>query len=342
MKEKILSDIQIPLRESDKSTQEINSEILEALKEEYDHIEIPSELENIVKASIEKSKMQRQILKSVNTQNLKTNGYDMKKEHKKMKKTMRNTVATAAAAAILFTGAVNVSPSFAQSMMKVPVLGGIVSVINFSQYRYNKDTYNANLDAPIIDGLSDENLQKTLNSKYLKDNKKLFTEFEKDVAAMEDFAQGGHLGVDTGYEIKTNNDEILSIGRYVVNTVGSSSTTFTYDTIDKKNEIVITLPSLFKDQSYVEAISKNIIQQMTAQMKADQEKSYWIKGNGELSQDEGFEKIKPDQQFYINEDGKLVISFDKYEVAAGYMGVLEFEIPTDVIQNILVSNSYIK
>lgn len=37
-----------------------------------------------------------------------------------------------------------------------------------------------------------------------------------------------------------------------------------------------------------------------------------------------------------------MISFDEYEVGPGYMGVQEFEIPTEVIQDILVSNKYIK
>lgn len=36
-----------------------------------------------------------------------------------------------------------------------------------------------------------------------------------------------------------------------------------------------------------------------------------------------------------------MISFDKYEVAPGYMGVVEFEIPTDVLQEDLVSMKYI-
>jgi len=56
---------------------------------------------------------------------------------------------------------------------------------------------------------------------------------------------------------------------------------------------------------------------------------------------EDFKAITAKQQFYISDKGKLVISFDKYEVAPGYMGVVEFEIPTEVLQNILVSNKYI-
>lgn len=39
--------------------------------------------------------------------------------------------------------------------------------------------------------------------------------------------------------------------------------------------------------------------------------------------------------FYINESGKLVLVFDEYEVAHGYMGVVSFEIPTEVVASIV-------
>jgi len=57
---------------------------------------------------------------------------------------------------------------------------------------------------------------------------------------------------------ETDTDRILSIGRYVLTVAGSSSTVFKYDTVDKKEGILITLPSLFKDNSYIEIISENI------------------------------------------------------------------------------------
>ncbi len=328
MKDKIINDVRPPMGDE---YVDIDYEIIENMKTEYEAIEIPEDLEVIVKNAIEKS----------NAVQTSTKNKRHTKESK-MKKSTKSAIAGVAAAAVIFTGGVNLSPSFADSMMQVPGLGSLVRVITFNQYNYDKETYNANLDTPIIEGLNDEQLQKSLNSKYLEENKKLFEQFEKDVAEMEKFADGGHLGVDSGYEIKTNNDEILSIGRWVVNTVGSSSTIMHYDTIDKKSQIVITLPSLFKDDSYINAISENIISQMKAKMEEDENKSYWVKGMDELMEDEGFEKITKDQQFYINEKGKLVISFDKYEVAPGYMGIVEFEIPTEVLKDTLVSNSYVK
>lgn len=328
MKDKIINDVRPPMGDE---YVDIDYEIIENMKTEYEAIEIPEDLEAIVKNAIEKS----------NTVQISTKNKRHTKENK-MKKSTKSVIASAAAAVIVFTGGVNLSPSFAESMMQVPVLGSIVKVINFNQYKYDKETYNANIDTPIIEGLNDEKLQKSLNSKYLEENKKLFEQFEKDVAEMEKFEDGGHLGVDSGYEIKTNNDDILSIGRWVVNTVGSSSTIMHYDTIDKKSQIVITLPSLFKDDSYMDVISKNIIEQMKSQMKSDENNVYWVKGMDKEMGDEGFEKITKDQQFYINQNGKLVISFDKYEVAPGYMGVVEFEIPTEVLKDVLVGNSYIK
>ena len=42
--------------------------------------------------------------------------------------------------------------------------------------------------------------------------------------------------------------------------------------------------------------------------------------------DMGFNGIKDNQKFYINKDGKVVIVFDKYEIAPGYMGQQEFVI----------------
>ena len=48
-----------------------------------------------------------------------------------------------------------------------------------------------------------------------------------------------------------------------------------------------------------------------------------------------FKGITDDANFYFNEKNNLVFVFDKYEVAPGYMGVCEFEIPSDVTKDIL-------
>lgn len=285
-------------------------------------VPIPVELDFIVKKSLEDN--------GVKITNSKANF-----------KGIKIAAASIVAATALFTVGVNSSPVFAASLSNVPVVGSIVKILTFREYTVNEDSYNADIKVPSIQGLENKDLENSLNDKYLTENKKLYEEFMADMEDMKSNGDG-HLGVNSGYVVKTDNDKLLSIGRYVVNTVGSSSTTMKYDTIDKDSEILITLPSLFKNDSYVNIISENIKKQMIEQNKADKNKFYWVEGIEKDMNMELFEKISKDQNFYINSEGKLVISFDKYEVAPGYMGVVEFVIPTEILSDSLVSNDYIK
>ncbi|WP_155594022.1 RsiV family protein [Lysinibacillus cavernae] len=291
---------------------------LQELEKQYMEVPIPKELDFVVESTLKQGRK------------------------KKRNRTPQWLLGTAAAA-MLFTASLNVSPAMARTLSEIPVVGSVVKVLTWTEYEVAEDTYDANIKVPSIENLENQDLANALNEKYRAKGKALYDEFIAEVGDLK--AQGGgHLGVDSGFEIKTDNDQILSIGRYVVNTVGSSSTVMEYDTIDKENEILITLPMLFKDQHYIEAISENIKEQMRTQIaESNGDKSYWVEGSGLADEDlmEGFTTIKSDQQFYISDKGKLVISFDKYEVAPGYMGVVEFEIPTDVLKEDLVSMKYI-
>ncbi|MCH7323932.1 DUF3298 and DUF4163 domain-containing protein [Solibacillus sp. MA9] len=290
---------------------------LKELEKQYNEVPIPKELDFVVEKAL-------------------------KQGTKKRKNRAPQWLLGSAAAAILFTASLNASPAMAQKLSEIPVVGSIVKVLTWTEYEVKEDTYDANIKVPSIENLENKDLANTLNEKYRSEGKALYDAFVSDVEYVKGQG-GGHVGIDSGYEIKTDNDQILSIARYTVNTVGSSSTTMHYDTIDKQNEILITLPMLFKDDSYIKSISENIIEQMREQAASDPDKKYWVIGGGLPDEEviDGFTAIKADQQFYISDKGKLVISFDKYEVAAGYMGIVEFEIPTDVLKNDLVSSEYI-
>ncbi|MCZ8534439.1 DUF3298 and DUF4163 domain-containing protein [Psychrobacillus psychrodurans] len=285
-------------------------------KKQYDDIEIPTELKQVVSKSIQNAK---------------------REQSRKMPSFKKFGIGFVAAAAI-FIASVNMNPALAQSLSTVPILGSIVQVISIQEITIDEDTYNADLKVPNVTGLTNKELENSLNEKYIAENKELYESFQKEMEALKEVG-GGHLGVVSTYEVVTDTDEILSISRYEANIVGSSSTTMRTDTIDKKNEVLITLPSLFKDdQGYIETISTYIKGEMTKQMAEDEMNMYWIASEEEI----GFESIRPDQTFSITADHKLTISFDKYEVAPGYMGVITFEIPTDVIKDELISDYYIK
>ena len=295
---------------------------LQKLKKEYNEIPIPDELDFVVKKALRDSGV-----------------YNTKA--KIIYKKLGSAAASLAIATGILTVGVNSSPTFAYELSKIPVVKSIVKVLTFKEYNINEDKYKANIKVPSIEGLKNKDLEDSLNEKYISENKKLYEDFIAEMEGLKEI-DDGHLGIESGYVVKTDNENILSIGRYVVNTVGTSSTTFEYDTIDKKNEILITLPSLFKDNKYIEIISENIKEQMREEMNSDSKKVYWIvdeNGNGNM---DIFKEIDENQNFYINDKSELVISFNKYEVAPGYMGIVEFIIPTDILSNILVSNEYIK
>lgn len=285
-------------------------------RNEYENIEIPDELEFLVRTTI-------------------------KEQEKKMKRKniINKSVIAAAVAGVVFVGSINLSSEISYALSEVPVLGSIVRVLTFKTFELKDNNFDAELKTPAIEGL-DSKLEAMLNEKYLDENQKLYDDFMKEIDELKKAdMEEAHMGIASGYEVKTDTDKLLVIGRYVVNTAGSSSTTIKYDTIDKQNKLLITLPSLFKDEAYIDIISENIKAQMKEQMK-DENNVYWLED--EMMGDENFSKIDKNQSFYITKDNQLVIAFDKYEVAPGYMGNPEFIIPSELLKDALVSEEYIK
>ena len=74
------------------------------------------------------------------------------------------------------------------------------------------------------------------------------------------------------------------------------------------------------------ALSDEVRRQMEEQMAENPEVSYFP---------EEFTAIDPDQNFYWAADGSLVLVFDEYTIAPGFMGMPEFTIPADVYENLL-------
>ena len=97
---------------------------------------------------------------------------------------------------------------------------------------------------------------------------------------------------------------------------------------------MLALSDLFVEGSdYIGAISGDILRQMEEQVAAG-EGDYFIPG-GIWSEEECFQAIDADQNFYLDESGSLVIVFDEYEVAPGSMGMPRFVIDEQAISDIL-------
>lgn len=277
---------------------------LKRLKKDYDNIKIPKELDDVVNNALNSNIKNRKYIEKM----------------------------VIAASFLLVVLGINISPAFAQTLSKIPIIGNIIEIITIKNYSIDKNGYKASIDIPKISGLTDKKLEYKLNNDFEKEGKKLYEDFLEEMKELKADKVQGHSLVESWYETLTNNDDLLSIVVYTHYTQGSSNTIRKIYNIDKRNETVLSLEGMFKNNDYIDVISQNIKEQMRENMKKDKNKHYWL--DDEIAE-MNFKSIDKNQDFYINENGELVICFDKYDVAPGYMGLVEFTIPSNIIEPLL-------
>lgn len=235
-------------------------------------------------------------------------------------------------ASVLILGIINFNPTIANALEGIPVIGEVIKVINLKNYKIDKNGFDISIDVPKIEGLRNKELEYEMNKEFEEEGKRLYEEYVNEMKELEKEGVEGRELFKSWYEVKTNNNDILSIIVYNYYAQGSSNTTTKIYNIDKKNDTVLTLEGMFNGDSYINVISENIKEQMRTRMKEDSGQTYWI------DQEDGFfefDKIDKNQDFYINDNGDIVICFDKYDVAPGSQGLVEFEIPNEVIEKLM-------
>ncbi|MCI9137621.1 MAG: DUF3298 domain-containing protein, partial [Lachnospiraceae bacterium] len=186
------------------------------------------------------------------------------------------------------------------------------------------------------DGNVLEDTTKKLNDDIQSYTDEIIKAYQADVKAA---GEEGKEAVDLEYEIVTDNEKLFSLRFLQTVTMASSAQSVKIYHVDKSTGQLITLKDLFSEGAdYKTPISENIKEQMRTQMKEDDTKSYWVDSD---IPEWNFQEISDTASFYINKEGKLVILFDEYEAAPGYMGIVSFEIPTEIIASI-VKDGYLQ
>ena len=300
----------------------MKDERLEKMKQEYEEIRNPAELRRRVETEIQKGK---------------EDGEEIIRMNKKSKliKFVRNTAGAVVAAMLAITIMANSGASIANAMMKIPVLGTIAEIVTFREYKDSTNDMTADVKIPEIsvkneDGSVNQETTDAVNKSIQEYTDEIIAQYKADVEASG--GEGKQL-VDLEYEVITDSDRLFSIRFDKLQIMASGAESVKIYHIDKQTGQMINLKGLFKeDVNFIDPISDNIKKQMKEQMAADESKMYFIDSDMPESD---FQSITEDTTFYVNDSGKLVIVFDEYEVAPGSMGVVEFEIPTDVIQDIV-------
>ncbi|MDY5611784.1 RsiV family protein [Dysosmobacter sp.] len=229
--------------------------------------------------------------------------------------------AWAAAVLALFIAVPNVSPAAAAAMKDLPVLGAIVRVVTFRNYVYDDGFHSADVSVPELEG---GQAAQTVNEQVRDYTDRLIGRFEETCEA--ELGREGYLGLDVTSAVVTDSGDWFTLRIDAVETQASGYQFSRFYHIDKATGRPVMLKDLFReDADYSAALSEEVRRQMEARMAADSDASYFP---------EELTEIGPDQNFYFNEDGELVLVFDEYTMAPGSMGMPEFTIPADVYETL--------
>lgn len=230
---------------------------------------------------------------------------------------------------ILFLVIAAQNRNFKAFASEILFFGEFISVITGEAFFYNKEEAAIAITVPLIE--EEQTVYKELNRMYLKEGKSAYQQSLNEIEAMSN----QQIDVTDHYNILVNDEKFLVIEQSLEKIIGSSTVANRFDTIDKQNEVVLSLPILFKNVNYRKYLSEEVTKQMKGRMAENTDTIYWPVEDG------GVYTMVDDPAFYINNAHDLVLCFDKYEVVPGYMGAQEFTIHKEFLEQLLINKDYL-
>lgn len=293
---------------------------IEDARKRYEEIPIPAELSGRVKAAIvrseEKRKSQRQRIPTVR----------IRRKHR-----IWGTCAGMAAALVLvFTTALNTNTAFAEMAAGLPVIGAAARILTFRSYERDEGDWKISVEIPSVEMIAKDTngLDSALNqeiydlcSQYADEAVERAREYKKafmETGGTEEEWEAHDINIHVGYEIKAQTEAYLSFAVQGTENWSSVYSETKYYNIDLKDNKMVTLADVL-GHDYARIADESILRQME-NMEEKEGIAFWSKSEG------GFTGVTDKTVFYMNEKENPVIVFDKYEIAPGAYGKLEFEI----------------
>lgn len=286
--------------------------ILKKAKKAYHSIEIPQELDYVVNKAISRSKSHKKNIGIL---------------------WVKRSTATLATTFALFVILLNTNESFAKAMEDVPVIGSIAEVFTVREYKEENDTDLIEAKIPAIKNTGNEELEDRINyeisskiNEVLEEAKQRAEEYKEAVLAtggtMEDYIP---TQINIDYKITYQDDNIIS---FVITKSESAASAYQeqyFYNIDIENGKELNLRDVL-GENYKEIVDEEVKKQIKERMEENKDNSYFTEEEG------GFSGIEDEyQNFYINENKKVTMVFQKYEIAPGYMGIQNFEIQNNIL-----------
>ena len=282
---------------------------IERAKKVYNAIKVPEQISYVINKSLLKEKN--------------------KKKH--IPKYIKYVVSTATCMFCAFIVMINVNPSFATNISEIPIIGNIAKVFTIKEYTEEDEEKLINAKIPALENTGNTELEKRINYEIMLKINEVLDEAEKRAAKYKEavIETGGReedyqpINIQVDYKVGYSNEKILSFIILKSETLASAYTEMYYYNIDIENGKKLNLRDIFGNE-YKEIVNEAIYKEIEKRSK-NQNNIYFTEENG------GFKGIENEyQNFYINQDGKVVIVFEKYEIAPGYMGIQEFIIDRQI------------
>ena len=272
----------------------------------YEETPLPEELEFAVSRAIREGEKKR-------------------RGRRALRRSLMSTLAGCACFALL----VNASPTFAQAVSEVPVLGDLARVFTAEEYSISDRERLIDVRLPALDLPDSTDLEQRINTEIRTRIEEVLQEAEDRARETRDayVATGGDpddfmpVIISVDYEVKCQNDQYLSFLLTKTETRATAYTEVYAYNIDLEAGREIDLKDLLSPDW--RQIVDQVVTDEIARQQTDPDKIYFEPGEG------GFEGVRDDQPFYLDESGQPVVFFEKYEIAPGYMGMPEFTIPME-------------
>ncbi len=279
---------------------------LKNARNDYEATPIPQELDALVRASI------RQGRKNYRQRYLKI------------------SLATAAACFAVLFGTLNLSPTAAAIAADMPILSGLFKILTIQNFQQTQDGIDFQVSVPEIQASGP--LAPQINAAIQEEVDRHLAKARQDWADYSEafLATGGtkaelaerRMDVIVDYEIKSQTDTTVSFAVYLGECWVAAYEESYYYNLDLQNNQPITLQMLLGDD-WVQICNESIQRGIAASVD-ETGFSYFFP-----AEEGGFAGVDENTAFYIRPDGVPVVTFAKYEIAAGAAGTPEFPITTE-------------
>ncbi|MRG87107.1 DUF3298 and DUF4163 domain-containing protein [Salinibacillus xinjiangensis] len=210
--------------------------------------------------------------------------------------------------------------------------------IKFEDIKEKTEEYEIDMKIPIISGLQDQVFQVKFNygikskaedkkKEFIKEAKQFAQELREKGQPLRPFQLFIEPSVKMQGEIISikSEDYIYKGGANGIQKISA------LNILNQKKAKYLTFADLFKEDLDYKEVINDMVKKEIEDRRA--------KGESFFEGEEGFQSVTDEQKFYL-EENQLVLAFDEYEIAPGYMGTQTFSIPFAEIHEMLKPEIY--